>query len=177
MAEALRNLALSKGGGSMTDFLESKIKPLVEALDTWPEIETFSSCEGHKSPDSEVNPSCDFYVRRWLNLERNMRKAQRNAMANNPGGVSHGPELHYTIRYVPRRLEDKPVLRNIQEGIPSIADMLRKDTHFERQGVENNFPVLTCREVPWKCIWTSGQHRVQFSLCGSLLSETGNTEH
>ena len=44
----------------MTDFLESKIKPLVEALDTWPEIEAFSSCEGHKSPDWRSIPHVTF---------------------------------------------------------------------------------------------------------------------
>jgi len=144
MEEAFRNLALSKGGASMTDFLESKIKPLVEALDTWPGIETFSSCEGHKSPDWRSIPHVTFTCDDGSTLREICERLRGTQWRITLEDFSHGPELHYTMRFVPRRLEDKPVLRILQEGIPSIADMLRKDTRFEPQVVENNFPILTC---------------------------------
>jgi len=128
----------------MTDFLESKIKPLVEALDTWPGTETFSSCEGHKSPDWRSIPHVTFTCDDGSSLREICERLRGTQWRITLEDFSHGPELHYTIRYVPRRLEDKPILQEIQEGIPSIADMLRKDTRFEPQGVEDNFPILTC---------------------------------
>jgi hypothetical protein len=144
MDETFLNLALSKGGAFMADFLESKIKPLVQALDTWPGIKTFSSCEGHESPDWRSIPHVTFTCDDDATLREICERLRGTQWRIILEDFSHGPELHYTIRYVSRRLEDKPALQNIQEGIPSIADMLRKDTPFGRQSVENNFPILTC---------------------------------
>jgi hypothetical protein len=144
MEQTFRNHELRKGGASMTDFLERKIKPLVEALDTWTGIRTFSSCEGHESPDWRSIPHVTFTCDDSSTLRELCERLRGTRWRITLEDFSHGHELHYTMRYVPRRLQDKPVLQDIQAGIPSIADMLRKDTRFEPQGVENNFPILTC---------------------------------
>ena len=47
----------------MTEFLEPKIESLVEALNSWEGIKTYSSCEGHNlhgsGPGPYVTFSCD----------------------------------------------------------------------------------------------------------------------
>jgi hypothetical protein len=146
----------------MTDFLESKIKPLVEALNTWPGIETFSSCHGHETEDWRSIPHVTFTCEDDTSLREICDRLRGTRWRVTLEDFSHGPELHHTLRFVPRRLTENPSLLEIQAAIASLADMLSKDTLFRPCGLENNFPVLACPKCQGNAF--SIQTRIDFAL-------------
>ena len=128
----------------MTDFLEPKIKPLVEALNTWPGIRTFSSCEGHETSGGQSIPHVTFMCKDDGTLREICERLRGTAWKIALEDFSHGPELHFTLRYLPRSLGDQPTIDELQAGIASIADMLRRDTVLDPPRIENTFPVEVC---------------------------------
>ena len=129
----------------MTDFLEPKIKPLVEALNSWPGIKTFSSCEGHETPGWQSIPHVTFMCDDDGTLREICERLRGTRWKITLEDFSHGSDLHLTLRYLPKSLEDRPTTQELQAGIPSIADMLHCKTMFEPPRIENTFPVVTCR--------------------------------
>ena len=128
----------------MTDFVEPKIRPLVEALNTWPGIETFSSCEGHENRDSKSIPHVTFTCRDEADLREICERLRGTRWTITLEDFSYGAELHYTLRYTPKSLNERPLLQELQEMIPAIADLLRTGTHFRPHRIRNFFPRLEC---------------------------------
>jgi hypothetical protein len=133
-----------KGGFPMTDFLEPKIQPLVEALNTWPGIKTFSSCEGHEIPDSKSIPHVTFTCMDETNLREICERLRGTRWTITLEDFSYGAELHFTLRYAPKGLNERAVLQEIQDMIPSVADLLSRGTHFRAHRIRNLFPRLEC---------------------------------
>lgn len=130
--------------GFVNDFIEPKIKPLVEALNSWEGINTFSSCEGHNHEDRSpfVTFDCED-IEALQEISKNLFGTSWRIVLNDLA-ISKGDDHHYTLRYAPKNLFHEVSIKEIQEEIPKIADLL----HVEGSGpeeIKNSFPVLKCK--------------------------------
>lgn len=131
----------------MTEFLEPKIKLLVEALNSWEGIKTYSSCEGHALHGSGPGPYVTFSCDDQKILGAISRKLIGTSWKIVLDDVAISKKaIHYTLRYVFEDLYEKLELEKMQAEIPRIAELIKKGATDKPQVIEDMFPVLRCHE-------------------------------
>ena len=131
----------------MTEFLEPKIKLLVEALNSWEGIKTYSSCEGHALHGSGPGPYVTFSCGDQKILGAISRKLIGTSWKIVLDDIAISKKaIHYTLRYVFEDLYEKLELEKMQEEIPRIAELIKKGATDKPQIIEDMFPVLSCHE-------------------------------
>ena len=109
----------------MTDFLEPKIEPLVEALSSYRGIETFSSCD---EQCFESDPHVSFRCRDTDALKAITQKLSGTSwkivIEDWPSGGTGN--ILYTLRYVPFGLFRGMTLETIYDDIKHISKLLKK---------------------------------------------------
>ena len=123
--------------------IEPKIKPLVEVLNSWDGVKTFSSCEGHEGTNEpHVTFTCynvDSLKKILSELKNTSWKIILNDWATTEGG------FHYTLRYAPIGFyTDSEDLKETQGEISEIVELLSKKS-FKPATIENKFPALKCK--------------------------------
>ena len=129
----------------MTDFLEEKIRPLVEALSTWPDIKTFSSCEGHPTEGPGSIPHVAFRcddTDTLSDLCRRLKDTHWTITLQDFAITSEG--VAYTLRPVPGELQESMILEEVQSEISQISELISKEG--VKPEIENHFPVRECPE-------------------------------
>jgi hypothetical protein len=131
----------------MTEFLESKIKSLVEALNSWEGIKTYSSCEGHNFPGSGPGPYVTFSCGDKKILGAISRKLIGTSWKIVLDDIAISKKaIHYTLRYVFEDLYENLSLEKMQAEISRIAELIKKGVPEKPQVIEDMFPVLRCPE-------------------------------
>jgi len=131
----------------MIDFLEPKIKILVEALTSWEGVRTYSSCEGHDSQGSGPGP----YVTFSCDNQKMLRAISKKLVGTSwkivldDVAISKN-DIHYTLRYVFEDLYETLSIETMQAEIPRIAALVKSETPDKPKAIENLFPVLRCPE-------------------------------
>ena len=129
----------------MTEFLEPTIKSLVEALNSWEGINTYSSCEGHALHGSGPGPYVTFSCDDMQILEIISKKLIGTSWKIVLDDIAISKKaIHYTLRYVAGDLFEKPNLEEMQAEIPQIAALITSGTSDRPQVIEDMFPVLRC---------------------------------
>jgi len=131
----------------MSEFLEPKIKLLVEALNSWEGIKTYSSCEGHELRGSGPGPYVTFSCDDKKILGAISKKLIGTSWKIVLDDIAISKKaIHYTLRYVFEDLYEKLHLEKMQAEIPRIAELIKKEVTDKPQVIEDMFPVLRCPE-------------------------------
>ena len=149
----------------MTHFVEPKIRPLVEALHSWQGIETFSSCEGHPNSSGPRSiPHVTFTCEHAHCLKELCAGLKGTGWKITLDDLATGPDVHYTLRYVPNNLNERRTLEEIQAQVHSIADIICPNAcDLDDSGpVKDNYPVLNCPNCDGASLW------VEADICFDL---------
>jgi len=131
----------------MSEFLEPKIKSLVEALNSWEGVKTYSSCEGHELRGSGPGPYVTFSCDDKKILGAISKKLIGTSWKIVLDDIAISKKaIHYTLRYVFEDLYEKLHLEKMQAEIPRIAELIKKEVTDKPQVIEDMFPVLRCPE-------------------------------
>jgi transcription elongation factor Elf1 len=131
----------------MTEFLEPKIESLVEALNSWEGIKTYSSCEGHNLHGSGPGPYVTFSCDDIKILGAISRKLIGTSWKIVLDDIAISKKaIHYTLRYVFEDLYESLNFEKMQAEIPRIAELIKKGASDKPQVIEDMFPVLRCPE-------------------------------
>jgi len=131
----------------MTDFIEPQIVPLVEALNSWEGIRTYSSCEGHDLHGSGPGPYVTFFCCNQKILGTISKKLIGTYWKIVLDDVAISKkDIHYTLRYVFEDLHETLSLEKMQAEIPRIASLIKSGISDGPRATENMFPVLRCPE-------------------------------
>jgi len=131
----------------MSEFLEPKIKLLVEALNSWEGVKTYSSCEGHELRGSGPGPYVTFSCDDKKILGAISKKLIGTSWKIVLDDIAISKKaIHYTLRYVFEDLYEKLHLEKMQAEIPRIAELIKKEVTDKPQVIEDMFPVLRCPE-------------------------------
>jgi DNA-directed RNA polymerase subunit RPC12/RpoP len=129
------------------DFLDPKIKPLVECLNTWKGIETFSSCEGHGNSIPFVCFTCNEGFEKSLEeISERLRQTSWRIVLGDLAFSKDG--TIYTLRYISQVVSSGmvlPSLGELQDQIPGIVErLLGQDKPKKQEFIENMFPIIDC---------------------------------
>ena len=133
----------------MTSFIDPKIRPLVEALNSWEGVETYSSCEGH---EGETNPFVSFScgdkktVRRICEKLHERETTWRISIDDTVKTYAEDADFVYTLSSLPVNLIIESGMKEIQDEIPEIAEILVGGVNNPQKAkqIKNNFPVMKC---------------------------------
>jgi hypothetical protein len=131
------------------EFLDPKIKPLVDTLNSWKGVQTFSSCEGHSETKS-IPFACftceEGHEESLEQITECLIGTYWKVILEDSGFSKKG--TMYTLRYIPERFflgMTLPTLEELQDQIPEIAATLSSEMKSEeKKRIKNNFPVITC---------------------------------
>jgi len=149
--------------GNVNDFIEPKIRPLVEVLNSWDGFRTFSSCDGHKNDPMRDIPhvafTCDDNELLADISGRLFKTSWKITLTDKSASIGRSEEdgtkvygLHYTLRPIPDL--SGATLEDLQAEIPEIAKKLLKSN--KTQDIKNNFPVLQCPDCENESFRISG---------------------